>query len=114
LAEIQSMVDTLHSGKGTTTRPMDSVAARQLCCDIFGNYTQVLASAGFVTSLPLRTRAELTDLLEYLPTPGSRRRPRQAPWLAPARVTLDLCDFWYGHHQVTVEVQPDEVRPADP
>ena len=58
LAEIQVMVDSLHSGKEIATRPMDGVAARQLCRDIFGNFTRALASAGFVTSLPLRTRAE--------------------------------------------------------
>ena len=68
LAEIQVMVDSLHSGKEIATRPMDGVAARQLCRDIFGNFTRALASAGFVTSLPLRTRAELTDFLEHLPT----------------------------------------------
>ena len=68
LAEIQIMVDTLHGGKEIATRPMDGVTARQLCRDIFGNFTRALASAGFVTNLPLRTRAELTGLLEHLPT----------------------------------------------
>ncbi len=68
LAEIQVMVDTLHSGKEIATRPMDGVAARQLGRDIFDNLKRVLASAGFVTSFPLRSRRELTDFLEHLPT----------------------------------------------
>jgi hypothetical protein len=50
LAEIQVMVDNLQSGKEIATRPMDAVAARQLCRDIFDNYTRALASAGFVRS----------------------------------------------------------------
>lgn len=45
---------------------------------------------------------------------GAHGRVESAPWLGPARVTFDLYDFWRGHHKVTVEVQPDEVRPTDP
>jgi hypothetical protein len=51
------MVDSQHSGKEIATRPMHGVAARQLCRDIFGNYKQALASAGFVTSSPCATRS---------------------------------------------------------
>ncbi|MGH3158660.1 MAG: hypothetical protein ACRDNF_19075 [Streptosporangiaceae bacterium] len=40
---------------------------------------------------------------------GARGRVEAAPWLAPARVTFDLDDFWRGHRKVTVEVQPGEV-----
>ena len=68
LAEIQIMVDSLHSDKEIATRPMDGVAARQLCRDIFDNFTRALKSGGFVTGIPLRTREELTDFLEHLPT----------------------------------------------
>ena len=68
LAEIQIMVDNLHSDKEIATRPMDAVAARQLCRDIFDNFKRALASAGFVTSFPLRNKQELTDFLEHLPT----------------------------------------------
>jgi hypothetical protein len=68
LAEIQVMVDSLHSDKEIATRPMDGVAARQLCRDIFDNFTRALRSGGFVTGIPLRTREELTDFLEHLPT----------------------------------------------
>jgi hypothetical protein len=45
---------------------------------------------------------------EAIPT-GARGRVESAPWLAPARVTFDLHDFWRGHRRVSVEVQPDEV-----
>jgi hypothetical protein len=47
-------------------------------------------------------------LREQIPA-GARGRVESAPWLAPARVTFDLHDFWRGHRKVTVEVQPDEV-----
>ncbi len=47
---------------------MDGVAARQLCHDIFDNFTQALRSGGFVNGSPMHTSAELTDFLEYLPT----------------------------------------------
>ena len=68
LAEVQVMVDNLHSDKEMATRPMDGVAARQLCRDIFDNYKRAMASAGFVTSFPFRNKEELTDFLEHLPT----------------------------------------------
>lgn len=68
LAEIQIMVDNLHSDKEIATRPMDAVAARQLCRDIFDNFKRALASAGFVTRFPFHDKAELTDFLEHLPT----------------------------------------------
>jgi hypothetical protein len=68
LAEIQIMVDTLHSDKEIATRPMDGVAARQLCRDIFDNFKRALLSAGFVASFPFRNKEELTDFLEHLPT----------------------------------------------
>jgi hypothetical protein len=68
LAEIQIMVDNLHSDKEISTRPMDAVAARQLARDIYDNFKRALASAGFVTSFPFRSRKELTDFLEGLPT----------------------------------------------
>jgi hypothetical protein len=68
LAEIQVMVDSLHSDKEIATGPMDGVAARQLCRDILDNFKRALASAGFVTSFPLRNKEELTDFLERLPT----------------------------------------------
>ena len=55
LAEIQVMVDTLHSAKEIATRPMDGVAARQLCRDIFDNFTQALKSGGFVNGSPMHT-----------------------------------------------------------
>jgi hypothetical protein len=45
---------------------------------------------------------------------GARGKVESAPWLAPARVTFDLYDFWRGHREVTVEVQPNEVRQTDP
>jgi hypothetical protein len=68
LAEIQVMVDNLHSDKEIATRPMDAVAARQLVRDIFENFKRALANAGFVTSFPFCNREELTDFLEHLPT----------------------------------------------
>jgi hypothetical protein len=68
LAEIQIMVSNLHSDKEIANRPMDAVAARQLCRDIFDNYKRALASAGFITSFPFRNKKELTDFLEHLPT----------------------------------------------
>jgi len=68
LKEIQVMVDSLHSDKEIATRPMDGVAARQLCRDIFDNYKRALASAGFITRFPFRNKEELTDFLEHLPT----------------------------------------------
>jgi hypothetical protein len=40
---------------------------------------------------------------------GARGRVESAPWLAPARVTFELYDFWHGHRKVSVDVQPDEV-----
>jgi hypothetical protein len=68
LAEIHVMVDTLHSAKEIASRPMDGVAARQLCRDIFDNFTQALKSGGFVNGSPMHTSGELTDFLEHLPT----------------------------------------------
>lgn len=47
-------------------------------------------------------------LREAIPA-GARGRVESAPWLAPARVTFGLYDFWRGHRKVTVEVQPEEV-----
>ena len=47
-------------------------------------------------------------LREPIPA-GTRGQVESAPWLAPARVTFDLYDFWRGHRKVTVEVGPDEV-----
>jgi hypothetical protein len=47
-------------------------------------------------------------LREAVPA-GAPGRVESAPWLAPARVTFDLHDFWRGHRKVTVDVQPDEV-----
>jgi len=52
-------------------------------------------------------------LREPIPA-GARGRVESAPWLAPARVTFEVYDIWRGDHEVTVEVQPDEVRLADP
>lgn len=46
---------------------MNGVAARQVCRDIFDSYKPALASAGFVTSFPLRNKEELTYFLEHLP-----------------------------------------------
>ena len=68
LAEIKIMVDSLHSDKEIATRPMDGIAARQLCRDIFDNFTRALKSGGFVTGSPMHTRGELTDFLDHLPT----------------------------------------------
>ncbi len=47
-------------------------------------------------------------LREPIPA-GTRGRVESAPWLAPARATFDLYDFWHGHRQVTVEVGSGEV-----
>ena len=52
-------------------------------------------------------------LRELVPA-GARGIVESAPWLGPERVTFDLYDFWRGHHKATVEVQPGEVRLADP
>jgi hypothetical protein len=41
-------------------------------------------------------------LREPIPA-GTRGQVESAPWLAPARVTFDLYDFWRGHRKVTVE-----------
>ena len=35
-------------------------------------------------------------LREPIPA-GTRGQVESAPWLAPARVTFDLYDFWRGH-----------------
>lgn len=47
-------------------------------------------------------------LREAVPA-GARGRVESAPWLAPARVTFELHDFWHGHRKITVDVQPGEV-----
>lgn len=47
-------------------------------------------------------------LREPIPA-GAHGRAGSAPWLAPARVTFDLYDFWHGRRKVTVDVQPGEV-----
>jgi hypothetical protein len=52
-------------------------------------------------------------LRERVPA-GACGRVESAPWLGPERVTFDLYDSWRGHRKVTVEVQPGEVRLADP